>query len=157
MIMKLVNAWDKNKANLKDYFKFHEKENFDSYKKILKLMLELVINPYLDEENYNDMYSFNVNNITEIDDGVVGIGTLLYIVPYDVYQPSPDAYIMTYVSYGSCSGCDTLMGILSSGDSPLPNDNQIKDLMTLALHMLQHMTFLISQEEYSENWRRENL
>lgn len=156
MIMKLVNAWDENKVNLKDYFKSHKKENFNSYKKIFKLILELVINPYLDKEEYNDMRSFNVNNITEIDDGDYQ-GTLLYIVPYNAYQPSPDDYIMTYVSYGSCSGCDTLMGILDGGGRPLPNDNQIKDLMILALHMLQHMTFLISQEEYSENWRRENL
>jgi hypothetical protein len=40
------------------------------------------------------------------------------------------------VGYGSCSGCDTLQGI-SDYSHAAPNEKQIDDYMTLALHIVQ--------------------
>jgi hypothetical protein len=52
------------------------------------------------------------------------------------YQP--DNYWATKVYYGSCSGCDTLQHILAYSEESF-NEQQINDLMTLSLHMLQRM------------------
>jgi len=41
-----------------------------------------------------------------------------------------------FVSYGSCSGCDTLEAIRDySGDTP--TEKQLDEYMTLALHVVQ--------------------
>jgi hypothetical protein len=68
-----------------------------------------------------------------IDDGDYQ-GTLLFLIPEDTYQP--DNYYYVKVEYGSCSGCDTLESIRDY-DSDTPNDEQVKDYMTLCLHIIQ--------------------
>ena len=45
-------------------------------------------------------------------------------------------YVYTNTYYGSCSGCDTLQAI-SGYDDGLPNEEQVKDYMQLALNLLQ--------------------
>jgi hypothetical protein len=52
-------------------------------------------------------------------------------------------YVMTDTYYGSCSGCDTLQAI-SSYDDDLPNDEQVRDYMMLALHLVQKIKRLSS-------------
>ena len=42
------------------------------------------------------------------------------------------------VGYGSCSGCDTLEGIRHYNDDK-PTEEQVRDYMTLALHIVQGM------------------
>jgi hypothetical protein len=71
--------------------------------------------------------------IHEIDDGDYQ-GTLLYVIGARGYQPSDYFYVK--VRYGSCSGCDTLQGIREYQETP-PREDQIKDYMTLALHIVQ--------------------
>jgi hypothetical protein len=68
-----------------------------------------------------------------IDDGHYQ-GTLLFIIAESGYQPS--TYWSAVVSYGSCSGCDTLCAIRDGSDDP---ETQSKDYATLALHLLQSM------------------
>lgn len=50
------------------------------------------------------------------------------------YQPND--YYFVKVGYGSCSGCDTLEGIRNYEDGN-PTEEQVKDYMTLALHVVQ--------------------
>lgn len=76
------------------------------------------------------------DNILELSHGSYQ-GTNLYIMPNkDEYG---DAYFWyVCVSYGSCSGCDTLESIKSDGNySDVPNEKQIDDYMTLSLHIVQ--------------------
>lgn len=91
---------------------------------------------YNDEEDYLSL-NIDVEKITEIDNGDYQ-GTLLYILPFSNYQPSETDYFITYVDYGSCSGCDTLQHIQSLGDwdQETPNEAQINDLMKLCCHIL---------------------
>lgn len=98
------------------------------------------INKYLDE-HYD--YSYNIDAMTIVDNGDYQ-GSLIFIIPLDTYQPNIYETYYTYVYYGSCSGCDTLMGILYGYD-----DIKIKlnDLMTLILHMLQHFEPIKREEE----------
>ena len=76
--------------------------------------------------------------LTVIDDGDYQ-GTMLFVIGASGYQP--DRYWATMVDYGSCSGCDTFEGIRHYGDGA-PNDSQVADYWTLALHMVQRTRLL---------------
>lgn len=142
MIKEFVLAWDANKDKLSEYIASHKQECYNSYNEIVKMLFEQVINPYM-KAHYET--SFNVENIHEIDDGHYQ-GTLLYMIPADTYQPSHWQYVATYVYYGSCSGCDTLLGISGySGD--LPDADQVKDYVELCLNILQHCKYPFNYKE----------
>jgi hypothetical protein len=123
MIQKYV---DRYMAKLGEMEEFFRKEHPKDYKAIVTKVMELV------HEDYEDP---NPKVIHEIDDGEYQ-GTLLFLIAEDAYQPSEYYYVM--VSYGSCSGCDTLEAIRSYDGNP-PNDEQVKDYMALALHIIQKM------------------
>ena len=78
-------------------------------------------------------------NFTTIDDGDYQ-GSLLFVIPERCYQPNAGNYLMTYVEYGSCTCCDTMLAILCDSNT------RVDDLMTLALHMIQHMVRPFGEE-----------
>ena len=51
-------------------------------------------------------------------------------------------YYITDNYYGSCSGCDTLMGIIEYDEDKYPSEQQVKKFMQLALNMVQKMKCL---------------
>jgi len=111
-------------------FKFHHPE---SYSDIVKQIFELVISGY------------DSKKITVIDDGDYQ-GTKIFIIPQDTYQPSIEDYLITDTYYGSCSGCDTLQGIIGYSDDP-PTEEQVKDYMMLSLHLIQKLRKLSQGSE----------
>ena len=140
MIKDFVQAWDANKSKLESYMRTHNTDEFaEDYEALVRLLFTIVINPYLDEK-HGDSFVFLTGKITVIDDGDYQ-GTQLFIIPRDTYQPSEDDYVMTYVYYGSCSCCDTLLAITEYGSHELPNDVQVSELMTLCLHLLQRCVY----------------
>ena len=139
MIKEFVSAWYKNKDRLEEWFAKTNQEDLD-YKTILSALIDNVINPGIIGEKWDS------DKIHVIDDGEYQ-GTQLFIVSLDCYQPSPYQYFMTYQYYGSCSGCDLLEGIRQY-DPGLPNEEQIKEYMLLALHLLQRCRYLIDEETY---------
>jgi hypothetical protein len=90
--------------------------------------------------------TFDTENITEINNGDYS-GTLLYLIPFDTYEPSESEYLMTYVGYGSCSCCDTLQGIQYSIDE---NDKHINDFMILCRDIVSHII-----RPYNIGWRED--
>lgn len=132
MIQMYIDRFQENKNRLSEYLKATPQSEYDTYKALLIKTIELCLN---DSELYYD--NFNINKITEIDDGDYQ-GTLLFLVPLDIYQPTEYDYITTYVGYGSCSGCDTLLGI-SNYSWDLPSDDQVNLYLILCLHMVEHM------------------
>jgi hypothetical protein len=80
-------------------------------------------------------YDPDPKRIHVIDDGDYQ-GTRLFIIAAKGYQPS--TYWSIFVSYGSCSGCDTFEAIHDYSDKP-PTEQQIQDYWTLMLHMVQEM------------------
>lgn len=129
MIKEVVEQWDKNKHKIEEYFKTTRQEEYCSYEKIVIKLFELCINKASD---YN---KWDYSSITVIDDGDYQ-GTQMFIIPSNVYQPSIDDYLITHTYYGSCSGCDTLESIRNYSDD-LPTEHQLKEYMTLALHLVQ--------------------
>lgn len=83
--------------------------------------------------------------MTVIDNGEYQ-GTQIFLIPEETYQPSVDNYLVTHTYYGSCSGCDTLEGIRSY-DKEKPTETQVKDYMTLALHLVQRLKKLSAAED----------
>lgn len=122
MIQEFVTQWEARKKEVEDTFR----KAHPSYLGIVEAVVGIL------GEGYGRP---DPERITEIDHGEYQ-GTLLYVIAAHGYQPSD--YWLVKVDYGSCSQCDTLQGIRYSGDwEDLPNEEQVKEYMTLALHILQ--------------------
>lgn len=140
MLKIVVEKWWKNKNKLEAAYRFKTGWNSCSYLDIVKETINSILND-------NDGYTkWDIEHITEIDNGDYQ-GTLLYLIPENTYQPSSDEYLMTYVYYGSCSGCDTLQAIQEWSEGPLKED-QIKEFIMLSLHLLENMI-----KPYNDGWR----
>lgn len=131
MIQEFVDIFIKNKEVLKEQYR---RKFPGSYTEIVKSVIELLT----DRDEYCGVP--DPNRITVIDDGDYQ-GTLLYIIGEVEYQPS--TYWRIFVDYGSCSVCDTYDAICSNsswdGDNEIYTEQQIDDIWTLALHIVQNM------------------
>ena len=122
MIEGCVEAFMKAKPELRKGFVEQPPETYDD---IVKRVVEAV-GPFACE--YTEM---DAENIHVVDNGDYQ-GTLVCLVPEKGYQPSTYWYVR--VGYGSCSWCDTLLGIQDGGGTP---EDRADDYMTLALHIVQ--------------------
>ena len=136
MIKGFIEKWDKHSKELEEYFRNTEQKEYSNYVDIVKLLFELVIN----KDEVYDCNKFDTENILVIDDGDYQ-GTEIFILHKDTYQPSTEEYVYTNNYYGSCSGCDTLLSI-SVYNYGKPNEEQVKDYMELALHLLQKCKYM---------------
>ena len=138
MIKEFTDKWVKNKKRLQNWFesivldkKVFEEYEF-TYENILRGIVIHVLNNHIDtEEPSNDIKDFSTN-ITVIDDGDYQ-GTQIFIIHKNCYQPDVSDYFYTHNYYGSCSGCDTLLGIMLIKNKK----EQVKELMQLSLHLIQ--------------------
>jgi hypothetical protein len=139
MIPELIKQWEENKYKLEDYFRTTEQEKYsDSYESILKKIIELVIT------NKDEHTKYDATKITVVDHGEYQ-GTQIFLIPTDDYQPSIEDYLITHTYYGSCTGCDTLQSI--SYEDGLPTEEEVKEYMTLALHLVQKMKIISDTED----------
>lgn len=127
MIKEFVDKINTEKSKLEDVFKL---KHPSCYKELVTNVIT-----FLSDDKYD---SIDPERVHEIDDGDYQ-GTLLYVIGAKGYQPS--TYWSVAVSYGSCSGCDTLQAITDFGDDP-PDEQQVKDYMTLALHIVQGLKLI---------------
>ena len=150
MIKYCIEKWDKNKDILRSALgnnkllnhvlnKNDDPLEYLEYKDLVKLTVMFIL---------NDENEWDVNKITEIDDGDYQ-GTLLYLIPEDTYQPNSSEYLMTFVEYGSCSGCDTLQAIQCFLDIK-DRDESINDLMNLCKDLICNMI-----KPYNTGWRHD--
>ena len=151
MIKYCIEKWDKNKDLLRSALDNNKLLNhvlnkndddpleYLEYKDLVKLTVMFIL---------NDENEWDVNKITEIDDGDYQ-GTLLYLIPEDTYQPNSSEYLMTFVEYGSCSGCDTLQAIQCFLDTK-SRDKSIDDLMNLCKDLICNMI-----KPYNTGWRHD--
>ena len=125
MLPDIVEKWENNKNLLKEWFNTKTSYDVDEYKKIVEAIAHIILD-------------YNEPEITEIDNGYCQGCSLSVIVDLDDHYYSPEDYLITYNYYGSCSGCDTLLSILGYSDDLL-SEEQVNDLMTLSLHIIQRM------------------
>lgn len=132
MILEFVISFDKYRAELKKMFMA---KHPDDYKEIVKNVITII-------SKDNDYNVPDPERIHQIDDGDYQ-GTLVFVIAAKGYQPSE--YWSVMVSYGSCSGCDTLEGINDSCDDEPPTEEQVEQYMTLAVHILQGLKEMNSE------------
>lgn len=144
MLKILKEKWNKNENLLKERIDKMTPEEFSNlqYKNIVELTFETIFNN--SDYKYENL---NIKRITEIDDGDYQ-GTLVYLIPFDTYQPSEGEYLMTNVGYGSCSGCDTLLDIQGYDyDKPI-TENQKSGLLQLCRDIIVNTI-----KPYNYGWR----
>lgn len=136
MIQRFVDRFMKNKAVLVEQFgKTHPK----NYATIVALVVGNITDE-LDDRNPEP----DPERVHQIDDGNYQ-GTLLFIIGATGYQPSD--YWSVKVDYGSCSGCDTLQAIHDRFGGKKPTSDQVEAYMTLALHIVQGLRALSTEED----------
>ena len=128
MIQEFVDSFMTSKPTIRAIF---QSKHPDDYKEIVKIVVS-----HLGSVGYNRP---DPDRIHEIDDGDYQ-GTLVYVIGASGYQPS--TYWSVMVDYGSCSGCDTLESIQSCSYGEEPNEEQVDDYMTLALHIVQGLKLM---------------
>lgn len=122
MLQELVDKYMANKNIVEEMFK----KEHPSYTDIVEAVIKAI--------NKDDDYGLPDSKcVHRIDDGDWQ-GTLVFVIAELGYQPY--RYWAVTVAYGSCSGCDTLQAICDYDDDP-PTEQQVKDYMTLALHIVQ--------------------
>ena len=141
MLKYCLRKWDENKKKLEEELLKDPLLNECEYKHIVEKVVEIILNT-------NEEYLWNAEGITEIDDGDYQ-GTLLFLIPRKTSQPSEYEYLMTYVGYGSCSGCDALQAIQDYGEIPISED-QLKGFMALCKDIITNMI-----KPYNCGWRNE--
>src|SRR5574343_804391 len=136
MIEEFTRAWFANIDRMREGFSV---KHPDSYREIVEAVIKM-----LSDALEDDFYALRPDpeRIHEIDDGDYQ-GTLLYVIGDCGYQPSNYWYVK--VSYGSCSGCDTLQGI-HEYSSEKPTEDQVSNYMTLARHIIQGLTVMGTQD-----------
>lgn len=144
MIKFCKDQWDANRERLEEALRNDTQLNKCDYTYLLSLVVTHILNPGL--LGFGDRWS--AKNINVIDNGDYQ-GTLMFLIPKDCYQPSESDYLLTFVSYGSCSGCDTLMGI-QGWDDAKPTEKQLKDYMALCKDLVVNMI-----KPYNNGWRND--
>ena len=148
MIKYCLEKWDKNKTAL-------ENEIRKNYKKYMTCayieLVKSVVNFVMNDENNSSFNRWDAERIHEIDDGDYG-GTLIYLIPTDDYEPSASDYLVTFVEYGTCSGCDTLLYLQSLIDCDAASftDNQIKEYMQLCKDIVTN-----TRKPFNIGWRHD--
>lgn len=144
MLKYCLEKWDANKGILKERLKKDKKLNSCNYKYLVKLVVECILN----SGEKRKSSEWDSKHITVVDNGDYQ-GTLLFLIPRNTYQPAEYEYLMTYVGYGSCTGCDTLQRIQEYGDERLTK-SQMKGYMALCKDLVTNM-----MKPYNGGWREE--
>ena len=75
-------------------------------------------------------------DITKIDNGDYQ-GTLIFLISLEDYSPCATDYLITYIDYGSCEGCDALLAAISYID-----DNKkyaAKSILMICKDLISHI------------------
>ena len=157
MIKYCLWKWEAGKEALRKALRTAKGLDTCGYKKLVELVVEHILNatPNKDDnKNYDPNYDmpWDKESITVIDNGDYQ-GTLLFLIPRQIYQPACDDYLMSYVYYGSCSVCDTLQAVqgLADSDTGLLTSKQVDDYMIICEHIVNNMT-----KPYNYGWRHDD-
>jgi len=136
----IVNAWGKHQEEVKQWIASIEDQGEIEYEMLLKNTIRIM---FEDGGDWSGMPDFK--HITQIDYGEYQ-GTFVFIMGGRTYQPNVNEHWYTYVSYGSCSGCDTLESVRCYKGGR-PTTEQVTEYWTLCLHMIQRMKRLGESED----------
>lgn len=139
----MKTCWDANQDNLRAVLSERTDLDTCNYKDLVRLTFEIIYNS-LGRFAYEKL---DLDHITVIDNGDYQ-GTLLFMIPYDTYQPSEYEYIMTYIGYGSCSGCDALQAAQGWDYGEKLSDEQVVKFMAICKDLVCNTI-----KPYNNGWR----
>lgn len=142
-IMKML--WGMYRDELRKVLAERTDLNDCDYKTLVKLTFETIYNSYASA----DFERLNLDRISVIDDGDYQ-GTLMFMIPVNTYQPGADEYIMTYIGYGSCSGCDALQAAQGWTRDEKLSEQQIVDFMNICKDLVCNAI-----KPYNHGWRKD--
>lgn len=133
MIYYCRDKWNKNKKRLQEALKDDRNLEYCEYIYLVQAVVKYILNDETDDIVWDD------KKITVVDNGDYQ-GTQLFIIPAKAYQPSEYEYLMTFVNYGSCSVCDTLLQIqMYQGSEKQPTKEALKNYMLLCKELVCNM------------------
>lgn len=124
MIKIMKELWNKHEKELRERLAKRTDVHQMEYVDLVHLTFETIFNG--DDREVE----LNLKEMTEIDNGNYQ-GTMLYLIPFKTYQPAEYEYLMTYVRYGSCSGCDALKAAKSWCDEGPLTGKELKAVMAI--------------------------
>ena len=141
MLKYCYEKWNQNKDKLEAALRKTDISRVE-YRDLLVLTVENILNcsDDIDEEHWD------TDQITEINDGSYQ-GTLLFLIPEDSGDPAEYEYLMTYIGYGSCSGCDLLQSIQPDSHEET-TDEDIAEFLALCKDFITNMV-----KPYNHGWR----
>lgn len=140
----MKERWDVNKDKLRAVLAERTDLNECDYEYLVKLTFETIYNTAVTGLDRK----LDLEHITVVDNGDYQ-GTLLFLIPFDTYQPSEHEYIMTYVGYGSCSGCDALQAVQGWGKEK-PTEEQLNGFMDICCDLICNAI-----KPYNYGWRED--
>lgn len=147
MLKIMKERWDLNKNKLEHELRTRKGLNNCDYHDLVTLTFETIFNSSA-EDDYGK--KLDLDSLSRIDDGDYQ-GTLLFVIPFEVYQPCDGEYIMTYIGYGSCSGCDALQAAQEWTENDLLEDWQVKDFMSICKSIICNTV-----KPYNYGWREDD-
>lgn len=143
----MKECWDANKDKLRAVLAERTDLNTWQYEDLVKLTFETIYNTAATDFDYK----LSLEHITVVDDGDYQ-GTLVFLIPFDTYQPSEHQYIMTYIGYGSCSCCDALQGVQSRDNysKETPTEEQLDGFMDICGDLISNTI-----KPYNYGWRED--
>lgn len=130
--------WDTNYARLRAEFmniSLATLRRYD-YEDLMAMVVKHILGP-----------EWSADEITVIDNGCRQ-GTLLFTIPRNTFQPSEYEYLMTFINYGSCSGCDTLMAAQVYLET---HEDLVEGLMHICAALVANIT-----KPYNTGWRKDS-
>lgn len=143
MLKIMKDRWNENSEKLRATLLERTDLNSCCYEDLVKITFEIIFNSRA--EGYGN--KLNLDNIHAIDDGAYQ-GTILFVIPFDTYQPDEDEYIITYIGYGSCSYCDTLQSIQGWNDGKI-TEEQLAGFMAICKDLICNAV-----KPYNYGWRK---
>ena len=122
MLKYCVEQWEKNKENLR--VTFENIKDIFNYEAFSRIVIEKIFPEWED-------YELNVHYYGSYS------GEVVFIIHSDTW--SMENLYLSHLYYGSCTVCDALLAAEES-------DERVNDLMSLALHFVQHMTQPYAEE-----------
>ena len=136
MIKEFVDKWFAKQAWVNTQLKTRP---IRDYEDLIKIVAECVL---FKEVDYLDQLHIKRTAFSDYS------GVEYFIITTNTTADTDETYI-THNWYGSCSGCDTLLGITKYEETGF-DEQQIKELNILCLHLLQRMKPIYTEEELKD-------
>ena len=116
MLKYCVDQWEKNKENLRQAF--NDCDIYSDYEEFARIIIRSIFPEWADY----DVIIMKQGDYT---------GDVIFFISADTEGSKNDIFL-SYLRYGSCSICDTLMRAAES-------EERVEDQMRIALHFIQNM------------------